>query len=194
MTYQTREEWLTAALSLIRSQVPAIGSQRIRISCALPSTYNRSGTLSECWPSDASKDGTWEVVISSTLADPAQVFTHLAAMVLHTVPGGASKTSTTYRTAAIDLGLAPADEGWKTINATEDFWLTFGAGLQALGVYPHAEMTVGRKATQTTRMLKLTCPLCGYVLRTSGKWLATGLPTCHDGTQFVPEVTTEEQQ
>ena len=84
----------------------------------------------------------------------------------------------------MDLGLAPADESWRTLSATDDFWSTFGDALEALGPYPHAEVMAAQKKTQTTRMLKLTCPLCGYTLRTSAKWIATGLPVCHDGTQF----------
>jgi hypothetical protein len=37
---------------------------------------------------------------------------------------------------------------------------------------------------QTTRMLKLACRGCGYVVRTSGKWLKTGVPSCHCGRKF----------
>ena len=193
-TFSTREEWLNATVALIRAQVPAIGNQRIRITCGFPSTYTRSGTLAECWPDAASKDGTWEVMISPTVALPVEVFTLVAAMALHTVPGGASRTSTSYRTACMDLGLAPTDEAWKGLTGTDDFWATFGSALEALGPYPHAEVMASKKATQTTRMLKLTCPLCGYTIRTSAKWIATGLPVCHDGTEFQAEATEGEEQ
>ena len=193
-SFQTREEWLTAALYLVRAQVPSIGTQRIRITCGFPSTYTRSGTLAECWPSDASKDGTWEVMVSPTVALPVEVFVLVAAQALHTVPGGASRTSNSYRTACMELGLAPTDETWKGLMATDDFWATFGDALEDLGPYPHAEVMAAKKATQTTRMLKLVCPLCGYTIRTSGKWIATGLPVCHDGTEFQAETTEGEEQ
>lgn len=193
-TFSTREEWLTACLDLIRAQVPAIGNQRIRITCGFPSTFTRSGTLAECWPDAASKDGTWEVMISPTVALPVEVFVLVASMALHTVPGGASRTSNAYRAACMDLGLAPADESWRTLTATEDFWATFGDALEALGPYPHAEVMAAQKKTQTTRMLKLVCPLCGYTIRTSAKWIATGLPVCHDGTQFQAEATEESAE
>tara|TARA_R110000868_G_scaffold26913_1_gene103035 strand:- start:832 stop:1422 length:591 start_codon:yes stop_codon:yes gene_type:complete len=193
-TFNTREEWLNAALALVRAQVPAIGSQRIRITCGFPSTYTRSGTLAECWPSDASKDNTWEVMISPTVALPVEVFTLVAGMALHTVPGGASRTSNSYRAACMDIGLAPADESWRTLLATDDFWSTFGDALEDLGPYPHAEVMAAQKKTQSTRMLKLTCPLCGYTLRTSAKWIAQGLPVCHDGTEFQAETTEESAE
>jgi hypothetical protein len=38
---------------------------------------------------------------------------------------------------------------------------------------------------QTTRMLKLACGGCGYTVRTTEKWLKTGVPTCHCGALFV---------
>lgn len=192
--FSTREEWLTACLDLIRAQVPAIGNQRIRITCGFPSTFTRSGTLAECWPDNASKDGTWEVMISPTVALPVEVFVLVAAQALHTVPGGASRTSNSYRAACMDLGLAPADETWKHLHSTDDFWAIFANGLADLGPYPHAEVMAAQKKTQTTRMLKLVCPLCGYTLRTSAKWIATGLPVCHDGTEFQAEATEGEEQ
>lgn len=36
-----------------------------------------------------------------------------------------------------------------------------------------------------TRMLKCECPDCGYVVRTTQKWLDIGLPTCACGTKMV---------
>lgn len=187
MTYQTREEWLTAGLSLIRSHVPGVAA-RIRVSCGFPSTFRRSGTLAESWPSEASGDATHEVMISPTVALPTEVFPLLLAQVLHSLPGAMSTTSATWRAACTDAGLVPADEAWRSLTPGAGVWEMFGSGLEALGDYPHAEIAAGVKKTQQTRMLKLTCPTCGYIVRTTNKWLATGLPVCHDGTHFVAEV------
>lgn len=189
MSYQTREEWLTAALQVIRAHVPGIAS-RIRVACGFPSTFRRSGTLAESWPSEASGDATHEILISPTVALPAQVFPLLLSQALHSLPGAMSRESVTWREACIDAGLAPADEHWRSVDAGEDCWSTFGAAVEALGQYPHAEIATGAKKTQATRMLKLRCPQCGYIVRTTAKWLQTGLPTCHDGATFVAE--TEE--
>lgn len=38
---------------------------------------------------------------------------------------------------------------------------------------------------QTTRMIKLTAPCCGYLVRTSRKWIDEGLPVCHHGRPFI---------
>lgn len=54
---------------------------------------------------------------------------------------------------------------------------------------PHGEIhapTDERK--QSTRMLKLQCPGCGYVIRTTRTWLEHGIPVCCCGDDF--EVAT----
>jgi hypothetical protein len=65
-----------------------------------------------------------------------------------------------------------------------EFNKEWGEMLTSLGAYPHAELVVPQSATQGTRQIKLICPTCGYILRTSAKWIATGLPQCHDGDMF----------
>jgi hypothetical protein len=42
--------------------------------------------------------------------------------------------------------------------------------LGRIGLYPHAALKLERK-TQATRMIKLECPQCGYVARTTKQWL-----------------------
>lgn len=37
---------------------------------------------------------------------------------------------------------------------------------------------------QTTRMKKATCPVCGYLIRVSRKWLNVGCPTCACGVKM----------
>lgn len=41
------------------------------------------------------------------------------------------------------------------------------------------------KSKDGTRMLKCECPACGYVVRTTQKWLNIGVPTCPCGTEMV---------
>ena len=40
------------------------------------------------------------------------------------------------------------------------------------------------KPKQTTRMKKVVCPRCGYLIRVSRMWLATGCPTCVCGEKM----------
>ncbi len=52
-----------------------------------------------------------------------------------------------------------------------------------------------QKEKQTTRMVKLECPNdeCKYIIRTTKGNVEKGIPTCHCGEVFVPEVKEEEE-
>jgi hypothetical protein len=52
-----------------------------------------------------------------------------------------------------------------------------------LPVEPAAKPAV-KPGVQGTRMLKVECPDCGYTLRTTRKWLDTGLPSCPAGNEM----------
>ena len=52
-------------------------------------------------------------------------------------------------------------------------------------------MTPDAKPKQSTRMLKVLCPSCGYTLRTTARWLAVGFPTCPCGTETTLAPTKE---
>lgn len=41
-----------------------------------------------------------------------------------------------------------------------------------------AGVPYSEKGPQTTRMRKCWCEKCGYTIRTTAKWLATGVPLC----------------
>jgi hypothetical protein len=49
------------------------------------------------------------------------------------------------------------------------------------------------KPAQTTRMLKATCPSCGFTIRLTRTWAEKGLPICSlDGEQFTLETNDGE--
>jgi len=193
MTYQTREEWLTAATTHARNHLQNLPS-RIRVACGFPSTYKRSSTLAESWPDTSSADGTFEVLISPTVAQPAEVLALLISQLAHALPGALTLASQTYRDAVINAGLAPATpDDWKTLLEGPDFMDLWQVTLEALGPYPHAAIITGQTKTQSTRMLKLCCPSCGYTVRTTAKWLKVGLPICPCGDTLAPEADTTEE-
>lgn len=191
MPHATREDWLTEAVAHLRDRFTAHGitlPARIRVACGFPSTYTRSGTLAECWADTDSADGTHEVLISPTLADPAHVLAQLVGALAHAAPGAMSHTSNAYIEAAANLGLCPAGDNWRMVAGAEDFASTYAQVLADLGAYPHAPILTGQKKTQTTRMLKAVCPTCGYTVRLSQKWADKGLPICPtDGDAFALE-------
>jgi hypothetical protein len=87
--------------------------------------------------------------------------------------------------AAMALGL----EGKPThTTAGEALKAKLVALVKKLGPIPHAALDPKqlRKKVQTTRMHKLECGGCGYVVRAASRWIETGLPTCHCGEEFEP--------
>jgi hypothetical protein len=185
-TYENREAWLIAALAEIRDwfaqtspsvDVPAT----VRVSCGWS---KRSGKgIGWCWKSDASKDGTNEILISPEVDGAFEVLGILVHEAIHASDNGESKHSGYFRTTALAIGL----EGKMTAT-------TVGTALESrirqlvekLGPYPHAAINPGMSIIpkQSTRMLKLECPGCGYVARTTQKWLDVGVPTCPCGTEM----------
>ncbi len=53
-----------------------------------------------------------------------------------------------------------------------------------IGPYPHTSLDRSQLKKQSTRMLKVECPECGYTVRTTAKWIEAGLPTCPCGTEM----------
>jgi hypothetical protein len=189
--YSTREEWLTAGVEEVRSLFDLSGKtlpRQIRVSCGFPSTAMRSGAIGECWISTASADGTFEILIHPKLADPVKVFEVLIHELCHATAGAFNhgvnfqKIAKTMHLQAIGRGREP----WKSTEGDADFIPTYADIITSLGDYPHAELKSDRQIKkQTTRLLKATCPSCGYPVRLTSKWAAQGLPTCPCGDDFA---------
>ena len=78
--------------------------------------------------------------------------------------------------------------------AGEDFKAHLEELVVDLGPYPHAKIDASQVKKQSTRMNKIVCPECGYLVRTTKKWLEVGLPTCCCGTQMeVPEEDSDDE-
>jgi hypothetical protein len=187
--YNTREEWLNAAVAefapIFAAQAKPIAS-KVRVTCGFPSTAKRSGAIGECWADTASADRAMEILISPTIADPYRVADILVHELCHTI-AGAMNHGVNFRRAADAMHLLPsATKGYKATTGGDTFRAAFGAIIDGLGDYPHAELSMSTRKTQATRMLKAICPSCGYTVRLTAKWAAIGLPTCPaDGDTFA---------
>lgn len=179
----TREEWLNALIDELRpdfSSAGAIIPTAVRVTCGWPSTGSRTPRIGECWGPESSKDKHAEVSISPLLDDPIEVGEILVHELVHTAVGTQHGHKAPFRRVALALGL----EGKMTATSAS---LALRARLldltDRIGSYPHARIKINRKI-QSTRMLKLLCPSCGYLVRTSQKWLDLGTPTCVCATKM----------
>ena len=136
--------------------------------------------MGECWSDKASGDGTHEIFISPVLSDPVAVYAVLMGQLAHTL-AGCEGTGAKYRTVC---GLLHLGAPWSSPTAGQGWPAANGNAIDSLGAYPHAAITMSSAVKQGTRMLRLSCSGCGYILRTTQRWVNEGLPTCHCGTTF----------
>jgi len=191
MNYENREKWLTAAAAEIEADLlktragihlPAGG---FRVSCGFPSkkATGASPAGGQCWSPECSKSGHYEIFISPILSEPVEVLATLLHELIHASVGIECKHKGEFKEAAKACGLVGkmthTEPGERLIESLQEI-------AEVLGEYPHASlqnMTTGVKK-DTTRMLKIVCPECGYTLRAAKKWLEVGLPTCCCGEAF----------
>jgi hypothetical protein len=189
----SREDWLTAAVEELRPSFAAIYAPvpvAIRVACGFPSNARRSGAIGECWADTASADGTIEILISPTVANPAHVFEVLVHELCHST-AGAMNHGASFQAVAAAMHLqasSPAKEAWKATGPAAGFYDAYSAIISSLGAYPHAALSLAEKPKQATRMLKASCPTCGYTVRLTQKWASLSLPICGtDGESFILE-------
>jgi len=188
----TREQWLIDITNILRPLFSEAGGEipeQVRITCGWPSQGAKSEkkrTLGECWGSDNSDDEHFEIFISPTLDDGAEVAGVLVHELVHACVGIKAGHRAPFKKLATAVGL----EGLMTATEVSDELApTLDALVKSVGVYPHAKITFDNKKKQGTRMLKVVCPdpACGWSARTTQKWIDVGLPTCVCGTKMEVE-------
>lgn len=200
----TREAWLMEAASLMHPWLVEAGAgprPKYRISVgwplggrATPKKGGGSHRIGECFSPGSSKDGTSEIFISPLLEEPTLVLGTLLHELVHAYVGVKARHGPMFRKPAVALGL----EGKMTATVVGAALMPKLVTMAAkIGEFPHKGMTVGEnplKPKQTTRMLKVECPACGYTLRTSAKWIEVGLPTCVCGTKMESDAAEDDDE
>lgn len=202
---ETREQWLEAAVDQLRpifAEVKDVflGEERdpdgrhdlpkVRVSVGWPSrggTSNKGRVIGQCWKTTVAGDGVAQIFLSPILDGEGPVLETLVHELVHAWDDCQAGHKGRFARTARALGL----EGKLTAtHAGADLAQRFTGVVEAIGSYPHSplnpfEMDKQRKK-QSTRMLKLECPSCGYIVRTTQKWLDLGLPTCPCGQELEP--------
>lgn len=182
--HATREAWLTAAVSALTPLLEAVAATvpPVRVSVGFPGGRGRkNAVIGQCWAPEASADGVAQVFISPTIVDGVQVLSTLLHEMVHAADANKSGHRGPFARIAKAVGLTGA------MTATvpgEALSATLTTVLDGLGAFPHAALkpgATGAHKPQGTRMLKVSCPVCGYTARTTQKWLDKGYPSCPDG-------------
>lgn len=199
--HSTREQWLLAATALFRDWFTDAGHSLpplIRVSTGFPSRNalsNRNRAIGQCWPLEASSDGSVHIFISPVIADPLRVSDVLIHELCHAADNGKSGHKGEFKRIALSMGLV----GKMTCTEASPELvrrLDVAVGKQ-LGEYPHAALDpkLSPVKKQTTRLLKALCgdSECGYTIRVTQKWIDdAGLPVCPCGERFVQEESEKE--
>lgn len=180
-----REAWLEAAIDALRPMLEENGSPvpaDVRVSCGFPGGKSVHKVIGQCWASRAN-DGVSQLFVSPLLHDPVEILAVLIHEAIHAWNDCKDGHKGAFRRAALAIGL----EGKMTATtAGEKLVERLGELAAELGEYPHKKMTLADLGVkkQTTRMIKLQCGECGYVVRTTQKWIECGLPTCVCSTEM----------
>lgn len=212
MKHPTREAWLNHVaeqMAPMFAKVDAPLPDRIRIAIGFPSTGKRGKRIGECWDNRCSEDGHFEIFIAPNLAEapdtmPLQVAAILAHELVHAAVGIPAGHGKDFRRVAVGIGLT----GKMTATVPGPVFETaIKPILKLVGPLPHGRLNTGGlkndeegepKNTgpkkQTKRHIKCKCDRCGYVARTSRKWLdKVGAPHCpeHGIMQIIEDETNE---
>lgn len=179
----TREKWLGAGVNELRGLFQHVGSPLpdiVHASIGFPSRGALSRTrrvIGQCWAGENSSDGNCQIFISPLLVTPFDILDTLTHELAHVVTPGAGHKGK-FITVAKALGLTEgkprsAAAGPQLRDLLEKIALE-------IGPLSHPALTAAMLAAtpQATRMLKCECSGCGYVARTTQKWLDVGAPIC----------------
>lgn len=183
-----RETWLENAAEALRPLLlerADVEVPMISVAVGWPSkggTSAKKRRIGECWRPDAVENGVGAIFISPSIGDPVQVLDVLLHEMIHAATPGAGHRGEFIRIAK-DVGLV---KPWTSTSPDAELLLPVLKEIaEGLGDYPHSKITPSvQRPTQTTRMLKVQCPVCEYTVRTTQKWIDVGLPTCPDGDEM----------
>ena len=200
----TREQWLTATMSLVVDEILApvltannIDLPPVRYSITAPKSTTKtvSRVLGECWSRAASGDATNEIFITALLGESDSV--NILAVAIHEYLHAALDNQHGHAGPFVDLCKQVGLEGGKTDKAQHSFTATkpsdeLTAHLTELvieiGEIPHAAMTpaLSGKKVQKNRQLLVACNRCEFKFRASQKTIDsmkyTYCLSCDDGT------------
>lgn len=190
----TREQWLMEAAEYFRPQFDKQEfplPEMIRISTGFAKRQS-ANAIGVCYNSKAAEDGIHQIFIAPTIKEPVKVLATTLHELIHAADDGKSGHKGDFKRVAQAMGL----QGKMTATIPGDDLTMELEGLAVqLGEYPHGLLLPSQGGTgsgpigkQSTRMLKMTAECCGYIARTTAKWIEFGLPSCPCGNEMVLEI------
>lgn len=181
-----REEWLQSFTDKARPHFERVGTPlpaTVRTSIGWPSKGQRSKVVGECWNAEAAGDNVCEIFIRPTeQSDTRSVAGTLTHELMHAAVGGKAGHGPLFGKPLKALGM----EGPATHAGDGAAWWEWAEPIiKELGEFPGAALngSLSGKKKQSTRLVKLECQSCGFVIRTTQKWI----DKTFDGTCRCPD-------
>lgn len=193
-TYFTnREEWLGVAVQELEPLFTRNGYQmpeKIKVSCGwgAGSRGTSKKILGQCWSPEASAGGNHEIFIAPSVDEPVKALGVLIHELIHAVVGVKAGHGGPFKKACSRIGLEGKATQALPGKALND-WIA-AVLLPKLGNYPHDALNDAARKKQTTRMVKLVCPVMKdekgnpYMVRMTRKWLEMGVPMSPAGHEM----------
>jgi len=173
--HATREAWLLGAIAELKPLFKAAGLKvpdKLKVSCGFTGMGKRSTRIGECWTEAK------QVFISPVIADENETLAILVHELIHACLPAGEKHGKLFKQGMKSIGL----EGKaKSTFAGVDLLAKFKPIVKKIGPYPHKALDVGNRPEkkQSTRLLKVECPACGYIARVTRKVIDDkGCPIC----------------
>jgi hypothetical protein len=180
-SHVTREAWLRSLAEYAAPWFEEAGAPlpEVRLSVGFSSKGARSNRIGECWSADGIADGIAQVFVHPRLGSAQEVGHIVVHELLHAAVGPEAGHGHGFRRPALALGLAGK---MTATHAGPVLEARLAEAFEAIGPYPHTALQTGAGAQrkQTTRMIKCQCGGCGYLVRTTAKWIDVAVPTCPD--------------
>lgn len=173
-----REKYLQSAIDVFAKglfKLNGYGLPEVKVSVGFPFGRCSKKIIGQHWVPEASDDLKGSIFISPTIDDTIQVLAVLIHELVHASVGNQHGHGGVFKQCALAVGLTgPMTETLPGDRLAERLR---GVSLK-LGPYPHSKLNLNMRSIkkQTTRMVKMECPECGYIARTSWKNIAEAGP------------------
>jgi hypothetical protein len=193
MNDPNREAWLQLAAEAMTpwlQEVEDVEVPKMWVSIGFPGGRSKkSTTVGQCWSRGSSEDGINHIFISPVRGTEASVeaLGTLLHEMIHAADDCQSGHTKNFIRIARAVGFIPK---WtSSSNRSPELTERLEGLVERFGPLPHGalvgEVAADQAKKQGTRMLKLEAPCCGYLVRTSQKWVDEGLPSCPCGNEMA---------
>lgn len=130
-----------------------------------------------CVPGEASDDGAPHIFIHPVISNSTRAAGTLVHQLCHAALYSRSH-GLSFRRLATAVGLV--GKMTKTMEGPLFVTMMMPAIIERVGPYPHAALRQirGLEPPKQSRMIRVTCPHCRFVMRTTWKWLKVFTPRC----------------